>query len=104
MAKIGYDGVIEAVRYSPDGRLSLARVYERRGPSFSDRILLGRDELIKRLESGDKYVLGKRIPRIPGTFEVTIAVRLVKDNEGVVWISTQGGGDHHDDLEGAPIF
>jgi hypothetical protein len=74
MAKIGYDGVIEAVRYSPDGRLSVARVYERRGPSFSDRILLDRDELIKRLESGEKYVVGKRIPRMPGTFEVRGAV------------------------------
>jgi len=34
MAQAKYDGVIEAVRYAPAGRISLVRAYERRGPTF----------------------------------------------------------------------
>lgn len=35
-----FDGVIEAVRYSPDGKIEVARAYERRGAAFSDHVLI----------------------------------------------------------------
>ena len=107
MSKQKYDGVIEAVRYTPDGRVSLARAYERRGPAFSDRILLSRDDLIKRLESGEKFMIGKRLPYVGGMFEVSNKVELVKGDGSVVWISTDSSGngsDGRDDLLGAPLF
>ena len=45
MARKTIDGVIEAVRYSPDGAISVVRTYQRRGAVWSDHILLGRKEL-----------------------------------------------------------
>ena len=108
MSRIKYDGVIEAVRFTPDGKVSMARAYERRGPAFSDRILLNREELIKRLEAGEKYVVGKRIPMMGATFEVSAKVFLVKSADNVHWISTHEGGNgqagSRDEIEGAPIF
>jgi hypothetical protein len=108
MSKVKYDGVIEAVRYSPDGKVSLARAYERRGPAFSDRILLSREELIKRIESGDKYVVGKRLPMLGGVFEVYDKVHLVKGEGNVMWIATSKSGagqaSLRDELQGAPLF
>ena len=34
MAKLKFDGLIEAVRYAPDGKIILVRAYERRGATF----------------------------------------------------------------------
>jgi len=107
MSKLKYDGVIEAVRYAPDGKVSLARAYERRGPAFSDRILLSRDELVKRLESGEKFMVGKRLPRLGGMFEISSKVHLVKGEGNIMWITTGQAGNGsggRDDLEGAPLF
>ena len=108
MARIKYDGVIEAVRYTPDGKVSIARAYERRGPAFSDRILLNREELIKRLEAGEKYMVGKRVPKMGATFEISTRVYLVEGAEKVCWISTSkdssGQTSNRDEIEGAPLF
>ncbi len=103
MSKVKYDGVIEAVRYTPEGKISLARAYERRGPAFSDRILLSRDELIKRLNSGEKYMVGKRIPMMGGMFEVSTRLQLVRGEGNFVWVSTSPS-ENRDHLEGAPLF
>lgn len=102
MAKIKYDGVIEAVRYKSEGLLSLVRAFERRGAAFSDCILLSREELIKRLESGKRYMLGKRLQNFGGVFEVTARINLVSAGD-IAWITTHETSDH-DDLEGAALF
>jgi hypothetical protein len=107
MAKQKYDGVIEAVRYTPDSKVSLARVYVRRGPAFSDRILLKRDELIQRLDAGEKFVIGKRLAGMGGMFEVSKTVQLSKAKGGDLWITSGqslNGSDGRDILEGAPLF
>ncbi|MCE5209554.1 MAG: hypothetical protein LLG42_14750 [Chloroflexi bacterium] len=107
MANSKYDGVIEAVRYTPDGKVSLARAYERRGPAFSDRILLNRSELIQRLNSGEKFMIGKRLPRLGGMFEVSSKVKLVKSKDNIEWIHTSlsdNNAPERDVLEGAPLF
>ena len=52
MAKINYDGVLEAAHFKPDGQLDWVRVYVRRGPIFSDRILLSRQAFIEQLKGG----------------------------------------------------
>jgi len=49
MAQEKFDGVIEAVRYSPEGAVSQVRMYERRGPTWSDCVLLDRAELDKEI-------------------------------------------------------
>ena len=103
MAKIKYDGVIEAVRYLPDGKISLVRTYERRGPAFSDRILLSRSELVEQLQSGKQYVVGERIKLMGGMFNVSAPVKLIKGSENALWVSTKESVSC-DDLQEAPLF
>jgi hypothetical protein len=98
-----FDGVVEAVRYCPDGRVEVVRVYERRGPTWSDRVLISRDELVERLKAGKKYKTGERLPYLAGTFKTRDSLRLVGDrgNEFVVTGDSSGSNDR---LEGLPVF
>jgi hypothetical protein len=102
MAKKQLDGVIEAVRYSPDGQLSLARLYERRGPTYSDRVLLNRDQLIQRLKAGKHFFGGERQPLLASTFTTGLAVHL-DSSQGHEVITTLDQSDR-DNLQGIPIF
>jgi hypothetical protein len=97
-----FDGVIEAVRYRPDGKLMIARIYERRGPTWSDVLLVSREELIGRLKAGQKFVTGARRPYLASTFEVKSLVRLagVDGSEVLLTGSEEGESDRLD----APLF
>ena len=103
MGRQKYDGVIEAVRYAPDGRLTIARVYERRGSTFSDCVLLSRAELIRKLKAGQVFMMGKRLEYLGGTFEVTIPVKMAGNPGKEVLFTTKITNDC-DDLQGAPLF
>ena len=46
-----FDGIIEAVRYK-NGQIVTVRAYERRGATFSDRLLIERKDLLERLKTG----------------------------------------------------
>ncbi len=101
MAKT-FDGVIEAVRYK-NGQIAAIRAFERRGASFSDRVLLDRKEFLDRLKKGKKFVVGRRKELLASTFEVQEKpVQLLQKN-GREIISTCPDADH-DDLEQAPLF
>lgn len=97
-----FDGVIEAVHYK-NGQIQIARVFERRGATFSDRILINREELLNRLKKGQKYVIGRRKELLAGTFEVQEKPVKVLDHNGKEIISTRPDADH-DELEQAPFF
>jgi hypothetical protein len=86
MAKIKYDGILEAVRLSEDGQVETARIFERRGPIFSDRFLVDRDNLIERIKSGQKFMTGKRLYKMGSMFHTGEDVRVVssKGNELLV--------------------
>jgi hypothetical protein len=105
-----YDGVVEAVRYAPDGRIAMVRVYQRRGPTWSDRLLLDRDAFIQLLKSKKRFYIGKRVEFMAGTFQVDRPVRLVGQagHERLVTVDGgTGGADgsvERDQLEGAPLF
>jgi hypothetical protein len=103
MAKKKFDGVVEAVRYTQDGKLELARVYERRGPTFSDRLLLTRDELIQRLKAKKVYFVGQRLPYLASTFDVDQQVRL-SGTDGKEILVAGGNSSDRDQLQGAPLF
>ena len=103
MAKPKYDGVVEAVHYGPDGQVDWVRVFERRGPTWSDRIILKRGDFIQKLKAGKKYFAGKRIPQMAGTFEVTVPVQLVSDG-GREILSAGDKKAEKDDLEGVPLI
>ena len=105
MAKPKFDGVIEAVHYSPEGRVDWVRTYLRRGPTFSDYILLDRQTLIERLRAGKNYMAGKRIPQLASTFEVTSPIRLIqKDGEDILVSGDAQAGTDKDHLENVPVI
>lgn len=96
-----FDGIIEAVRYK-NGQIVTARVYERRGAAFSDRILIERKELLERIKSGKKFLTGKRKELWAGTFEEGKPVQVV-NRDGKDFISTRNESDR-DELEQVPVF
>jgi hypothetical protein len=95
------DGVIEAVRYK-NGQIVVVRAFERRGAAFSDRVMIDRKELLERLKSGKKFVIGKRKEFLAGTFEEGKSVQVVS-RDGKDFIATSATADH-DELEQAPVF
>ena len=98
MAKPKFDGMIEAVRYGPNGEIVLVRAYERRGSTFSDHILIDRANLVARLKKGEKFVTGLRKEFLGSTFESAKTVRL----DGNVIIT--GSNTSRDLLEEVPTL
>ena len=95
------DGVIEAVRYR-NGKIELVRAYERRGPTFSDRVLLDRATLIDRIRQGLRFVTGKRTELLASTFDVGKPVALSGPKGDPVL--TTSDGHEGDRLDGVPNF
>lgn len=95
------DGVIEAVRQK-NGHIVMVRAYERRGSTYSDRVLIERKELLERLKGGKQFVTGSRRELLASTFVSGKAVRVVS-RDGKEWISTRASTDH-DELELVPVF
>ena len=104
MARKIYDGVIEVVRYTPEGKISEVRIYERRGPTFSDRVLLSRMELLQRLRSGKKFGVGTRVERMASTFKVSSAVRLAGTRGQEAILAGGAKSTERDNLQGVPLF
>ena len=109
MAKPKFDGVVEAAHYQPDGQLAWVRAYLRRGPTFSDRVKLDRATLIEHLQSGKRYVAGRRVQLLASTFQVSNPLKVLHkesrevlvtgDIQAEAMIST--AKDH---LEGIPVI
>ncbi len=99
MARNKFDGVIDAVRYGTDGRITCVAAYERRGAVWSDRVLLEREELAKRLKQGKRFAAGKRKTYMGSQFETGPSVHLVG---GVIVTGRQDA--RQDLLDGVPIF
>lgn len=99
MSKQKIDGVIEAVRYFPDGNINLVRIYERRGVVFSDYILMGREKLMEHLKHGSRYYTGKRIKDMANKFDVIHHVKLAENS-----VVTDNAQSTCDLLEDVPLF
>ena len=95
------DIVIEAVRYK-NGQIVVVRGYERRGTTFSDRVLIDRKTLVEKLQKGNQVLIGSREELKASTFKLERNVMLVK-YENREWVST-GAHATQDHLENAPIF
>ena len=95
------DGVIESVRYK-NGQIAAVRAYERRGAAFSDRVLLDRKTLLKRLQKGKRFVSGSREELMAGTFTPAKPILLVK-TDGQEYIATRENAAN-DELEGVALF
>ena len=96
-----FDVVIEAVRYK-SGKIELVRAYERRGPTFSDRVLLDRKTLLERIKEGKHLVTGQRKEFLAGTFDLGKQVKLA-GQDGKQIVTTRPEAEH-DELEGVPVF
>jgi hypothetical protein len=103
MADEKYDGVVEAVHLTPDGQVDWVRAYLRRGPTWSDRIILRRKDLIDEIKAGRKMVLGRRVEYMAGTFEVSKSVKVGGD-DGQEFLFTTYSKDRRDHMEGAPVI
>jgi hypothetical protein len=102
MAVPKYDGVLEAVHFAPNGKVDWVRVYERRGPAFSDRIVVRRKALIERIQAGRRYMVGERIPLMASSFDVSIPVRYIDNADGGALVTGDGQADR-DTLQGVPV-
>ncbi len=95
------DGVIEAVRYK-NGQIVIVRAYERRGATFSDRVLLERKTLLERLKKGQQYITGSREELLASTFKIGKSVLIVNQNGHELLATNEKAV--RDELEEAPIF
>lgn len=102
MAKPKYDAVLQAVHYTSNGQVDWVRTFQRRGPIWSDYVLLNRQELVNELKSGKVYVTGRRIQYMAGTFEVEEPVRLLTNGSERVVVGDKDSG--RDYLKGVPII
>ena len=101
MASKKIDSIIEAVRYTPDGKVDLVRIYERLGPAYSDRKLLSREQLVTQLKGKKRFVAGRRIEMMGTSFTTGPDIRLIGAGAGEYIQSTEGSGER-DDLKGVP--
>jgi hypothetical protein len=97
------DGVIEAVRYNPDGQIALVRAYVLRGVTYSDRVLLDRATLVERLKAGKKFTTGQRREFLGSTFDFGKPLKFVDKNGGFV-ITTREDASQRDEIEETPVF
>ena len=102
MARMKYDGVIEAVRYSQDNQISQVRFYETRRLAFSDRIVIDRADLAERLKKGKRIVTGRRKIFWGNNFET--GQRVLLHNGKTEIISTEDLAGEKEHLTGIPVF
>ncbi len=102
MARLKYDGVIEAVRYSQDDRISQVRMYETRRIAFSDRLVIDRSDLVERLRKGKRIVTGRRKTYWGNNFET--GQRVLLRNGKMEIISTEDLAGEKEYLTGVPVF
>src|SRR5512140_3505104 len=95
------DFVIEAVRYK-NGKIDVVRGYERRGPTFTDHILLDRKTLLERIKNGKFVITGQRKEFLASTFDLGKPVQLV-ERDGKQVVAAQAEAER-DELEGVPVF
>jgi hypothetical protein len=93
------DGVIVAVHYAPDGKIETARIFERRGQTYSDRIHITRSLLVERIKDKKRYVVGKRTSHLGSTFETGSEVQYLDSD-----VVTTRPDAKADNLEGVPVF
>jgi hypothetical protein len=98
-----YDGVIVAVRYTQQGEIDWVRAFERHGFVFTDRMMMRRDELVKRLKAGKVFKTGVRLIYQGNDFEVKEDIRWIEKNGDGVIVAGKASSDH-DSLGQLPII
>ena len=78
------------------------RAYERRGPIFSDYVMLTRQELVTQLKAGKRFVVGQRKRYLAGTFDVSHSLQLVQRDGSELLVAGDLTADR-DHLAGVPL-
>ena len=99
-----YEGIVEAVRYTPEGYVKWVRAYERRGPTWSDHLLIDRHALIERIKKGDRFVSGERKEYLGSEFEVGQPIRVLQTEGGEVLVTGETQDAMKDTLAGVPVI
>lgn len=99
MSRKRIDGVIEAVRYAPDGNIEFVRLYQRQGSVWTDHFLLARPALVKQLEEGRRLYTGQRIQYLGSKVDAQYPVSLINGR-----ITSGKGNEARDLLDGVPVF
>lgn len=98
------DGIIEAGHVGPDGRLAWVRAYERRGPTWSDVVLIDRAALIQRITARKRFYVGKRHEFWASEFDLVTPVRLAQTPHGNFLVTGLGNLEiPQDQLGGIPL-
>ena len=103
MAKQRLDGVVEAVHYDLSGEIVWVRAYERRGSTYSDCVLLNRNDLIERIQAGKHFSSGQRIPLQASTFETLHPIHVIGENDHL-FLVTGDSPARQDTLDDVPII
>jgi hypothetical protein len=103
MAQTKYDGIIQAVRYDDQGRVMWVRAFLRRGPTWSDYMILDRQTLIDQIKSGKRFAAGQRIPQLATTFEIGAPVNLSQANGQEILVTGDNQAEK-DRLDGVPLI
>jgi hypothetical protein len=97
------DLIIEAARIKSNGQLDFVRAYQRRGATFSDCVLLSRNQLLEQLLKGKKVVTGQREPLMASTFIGIKPVRAAPSGNRFV-ITSGNPNAVQDELPEIPIL
>ena len=103
MARVKVDGIIQAVRYTPDGQVDWVRAFLRRGPTYSDRVIIDRSTLLAYLKSGKKVYIGARKLQLASTFELAAPLRVIQKDGREILVAGISEAER-DCLEGAPVL
>jgi hypothetical protein len=99
-----FDGVIDGVRYTSNGKIEWVRAYERRGPTWSDHVIIDREILLERLKNGKKFFVGKRILQHASEFELDQKVELRNGNGDKIIVTEKTIQKTIDHLDGAGLL
>ena len=100
---IKVDLIIEAAHFKPNGYIENVRAYVRRGPTYSDCVLLSRAELINNIRMGKRVATGQRVPRMASTFIDLIPISVIKKAEHI-FITSNDFTNERDYLNNIPTL
>jgi hypothetical protein len=103
MKKDKFDGVLEAARLDANNQLLLARIYEKHGVVWSDHFLVKRDELIRRIQDGAVFVVGKRKYKLGSSFDI-VGPLHISQKDGQAYIHLDQDESPADSLQKLPRF
>jgi hypothetical protein len=97
------DLVVEAVHLTPAGQVDFVRLYERRGPAYSDRLIYNRGQLLAALRARKKVVTGVRVKGQASSFHLKDEIHLQESN-GQTFLSTDPTATSGDLLVNVPFL